>query len=218
MTDARVAQTPVRLTVPVSFSLRLPDVRASRGFPELRAGGTPTYPSDGKGRRAPASVSITITPSGEILEMSEAEGEKPFAEALLRVLGRGASSGIDGEETATFRLEAEFRTSRRRDRGGHVGLRLTGLQRELPVTAAGRVARAAEAAGASTSTSDSDASGSAEVGDPAAAIIPVVEAAPPPAAVAEVSSSASPTSSEATTGNPATSARVAPRRRPLGPE
>lgn len=172
-------QTPVRLTVPVSFALRLPDVSRQPGIPELRAGGTPTYPSDGKGRRAPASVSITISPSGEILEMSPAEGEEPFAEALMKAARTWRFVPLDGEETATFRLEADFAPPEGENRGA-IGLRLTGLHREVPVTAAGRVARAAEAQGVTPPTKPTEVSAPA----PAPASLPAEPRAaePTPAA------------------------------------
>ena len=54
--------SPVRLTVPVTFSLRLPEVERQPGIPELRAGGRCSIrPGKGKGS---AVVTITMSPSG----------------------------------------------------------------------------------------------------------------------------------------------------------
>ncbi len=39
----------VRLTVPITFALRLPDVTREPGIPELRQGAAPGYPPRGQG-------------------------------------------------------------------------------------------------------------------------------------------------------------------------
>src|SRR6185503_13246998 len=60
---------PVRLTVPITFALKLPEVSREAGIPELRQGVTPPFPSD-----APAAGTMTVTadltidPSGQVVE------------------------------------------------------------------------------------------------------------------------------------------------------
>src|SRR6185503_7259746 len=60
---------PVRLTVPITFALKLPEMTREPGIPELRQGVSPPFPSD-----APAAGTMTVTadltidPSGQVVE------------------------------------------------------------------------------------------------------------------------------------------------------
>ena len=40
---------PVRLTVPITFALKLPDMTREAGIPELRQGAAPRFPPGGQG-------------------------------------------------------------------------------------------------------------------------------------------------------------------------
>jgi TonB family protein len=143
--------SPVRLTVPVTFSLRLPEVDRQPGIPELRAGGAVQYPANGKGK-ASAAVTLTVSPSGDVLEVQPVAGEGPFVEALQGAARSWRFAGIEGEETASFRLEGVFSPGESGS-PGRVDLRLTGFQRELPVTASAKVAMAAQGAALSATSS-----------------------------------------------------------------
>jgi TonB family protein len=200
--------TAVRLTVPVTFSLRLPDVERQPGIPELRAGAAPLYPSGIKGK-GEAVVSITITPSGDVLEVKPVSGERSLTDALQKAAQSWRFAAIDGEETATFRLEAEFVPG---SSGGtsRVSLRLAGLQRELPLTGSSRIAQAAQAqAEASASSSSPEATPSA--GTQAPAGVPSNAPKSPPEARAESSTPVSGDSDITSVGGtPPTSPAAAP--------
>ncbi len=201
--------TAVRLTVPVTFSLRLPDVERQPGIPELRAGAAPPYPSGVKGK-GEAMVSITITPSGDVLEVKPISGEQSLTDALQKAAQSWRFAGIDGEETATFRLEAEFVPG---DSGGpgRVSLRLAGLQRELPLTGSSKIARAAQAqAEASVSSSSPGAIPSAE-----AQPFPAVPSNAPKGAPEERAESTTPVPGDSGTTSTGGAAPTSPTAAPI---
>ena len=52
----------VRLTVPITFAMKLPEITRQQGIPELRQGVIPPYPPDAKG---PATVVVAATLDAE---------------------------------------------------------------------------------------------------------------------------------------------------------
>src|SRR5262249_17819396 len=68
---------PVRLTVPITFALRLPDMTRDPGIPELRQGALPPFPA---GEKGPATVvtDVTLQPDGTLAEAAIKEGESPW--------------------------------------------------------------------------------------------------------------------------------------------
>ena len=105
---------PVRLTVPITFALRLPEMTRASGIPELRQGVAPPFPS-GAPADQPAAVTadLTIDPSGQVVEAEIKSGGAPWSEALLAALRtwRFTPTGQDG--LLSFQVRADFVASGR---------------------------------------------------------------------------------------------------------
>jgi TonB family protein len=98
----------VRLSVPISFALRLPDVKREPGIPELRQGITPAFPAQAKQRKARVVAQVTLDASGAIAEAEIVEGESPFSDAFLQALRTWQFALKGEEERISFRAEAIF--------------------------------------------------------------------------------------------------------------
>jgi TonB family protein len=126
----------VRLTVPITFSLRLPEMTRQEGIPELRQGAAPVTPPGAPTKSATVTAEVTLAPDGRVADAQVKTGESPWAEALLQAL-RTWRFSPEGEGVAvSFRVRAEFVTPAR---GGapRVELSLDGLRRsETPVAPA----------------------------------------------------------------------------------
>jgi TonB family protein len=118
----------VRLTVPITFSLKLPDMRRQEGIPELRQGAAPSAPADAPSRSATVTAEVTLAPDGRVADAQVKSGESPWAEALLQALRTWRFAPEGDRVTVSFRVRAEFVPA---PRGGapRVDLHLDGLRR-----------------------------------------------------------------------------------------
>jgi TonB family protein len=135
---------PVKLTVPITFLMQLPEITRQAGIPELRQGAVPAFP---KGAETVASASaiaeVSVDTDGRVVEAEIRSGDPPFAEALLQAVRTWAFVPDQGRGTISFRVQADFTGGDGRRR---VALHLSGLgQAESMVAAA--PPPAAEAAG-----------------------------------------------------------------------
>lgn len=75
----------VRVTVPITFALKLPEMTRQDGVPEMRQGAAPGFPP---GMEGPARVvaEVTLQPDGSVAEASVRSGESPWAEGLLQAI------------------------------------------------------------------------------------------------------------------------------------
>jgi len=124
----KVAGRPVsvRLTVPITFALRLPDVSKQAGIPELRQGVTPPWPpGERSGGRATADV--TLDPDGRVGVARILEGEEPWSSALIQGLRTWRFAVPPEDAVVSFRVEADF-VPAPNDKDRRVALRLTGLR------------------------------------------------------------------------------------------
>jgi TonB family protein len=98
---------PVRLTVPITFALKLPDMTREAGIPELRQGATPGFPIGAKG---PAKVvaDVTLQPDGTVAEAAIREGDSPYAEAMLQTLRTWRFASEAEAPPVAFQVRAEF--------------------------------------------------------------------------------------------------------------
>jgi TonB family protein len=98
---------PVRLTVPITFALKLPDMTREAGIPELRQGATPGFPIGAKG---PAKVvaDVTLQPDGTVAEAAIKEGDSPYAEAMLLTLRTWRFASEAEAAPVAFQVRAEF--------------------------------------------------------------------------------------------------------------
>ena len=76
---------PVRLSVPITFTMPVPRVARQEGIPELVQGVNPAIPA-GAEQPASAVAEVTLEPSGQITEIEIKSGERAFADALMDAL------------------------------------------------------------------------------------------------------------------------------------
>ena len=69
---------PVRLTVPITFALRLPPMTRASGVPELRLGASPALPPEPWSRRdATVIAEVTLDAEGQVADALVTAGESP---------------------------------------------------------------------------------------------------------------------------------------------
>jgi TonB family protein len=117
----------VRLTVPITFAMRLPEVSRQEGIPELRQGASPAFPEGERGS-AEVAAEITIDGDGLVTEIRMTQGEAPWTDAALRALRTWRFSAPADGAPISFRVQAEFVPARGRD-PQRVALRLDGLRK-----------------------------------------------------------------------------------------
>jgi TonB family protein len=177
---------PVRLTVPITFALKLPDMSRDPAIPELRQGVAPPFPSDARAEPATVTADVTIDPSGQIVEAEIKSGSSPWTEALLVALRTWRFSPMGGDRLASFQVRADFLPVARGT--PRVELKLSGLRQgdmvgergaETPVATA--AAPAPAAAAAETAGADAPAAAAPDPpADPASTGTPATDPAPAP--------------------------------------
>jgi TonB family protein len=98
---------PVRLTVPITFALKLPEMTREAGIPELRQGASPGFPP---GLKGPAKVvaDVSLLPDGTVAEAAIREGESPYAEAMLQTLRTWRFASEAEAPPVAFQVRAEY--------------------------------------------------------------------------------------------------------------
>jgi TonB family protein len=164
----------VRLTVPITFALRLPETTRDPGVPQMVQGGVPGFPAGASG---PARVvaEVTLHTDGSVAEASVKSGESPYAEALLQALRTWRFVPDPEPSRIVFDVEADFVRAGQPGQPPRVDLKLTSPRRsavadEMPATPAPAV-----------SPSPAPADAAATSAAPAATPAPAAEAAAPPA-------------------------------------
>jgi TonB family protein len=117
----------VRLTVPITFAMRLPEVTRQEGIPELRQGAAPAFPEGERGA-AEVAAEITVDGDGMVTEIRMVQGEPPWTDAALRALRTWRFAAPADGAPISFRAQAEFVPARGRD-AQRVTLRLDNLRR-----------------------------------------------------------------------------------------
>jgi len=196
----------VRLPVPITFSMKLPEVARQSGIPELRQGASPRYPLRAKGTDSGRVMAeVSLHPDGTVAEAQVMKGDSPWAEELLRALNTWRFAPDTTGGLVSFRVEAEFM-------GGNpprVALRLSGLRRVE-----------AESAAASAPPPPQEPTSPPAVTPPAVAPAPAAPSSPPavppvPASDAPTTTpapgpTAAPTEQKPPSGAPASPAATAP--------
>ena len=198
VTKVNAKPVSVRLTVPITFAMKLPEMTRQDGIPELRQGIAPPFPSDARG---PATVvaEVSLDPDGRVSEAKVAKGDAPWTNALLAALRTWRFAAEAGEATVSFRIQADFIPGERKD-PPKVRLRLDGLQRsESLVGAQGPSAPppALPAAPAAVPSPEGEPAGAPTAGAPAGttptgAVSPPRSADPAPPALSEQAAPAPP--------------------------
>lgn len=128
----------VRLTVPITFALKLPEITREEGIPELRQGVTPIYPAGRAKDRASVSADVTLDAEGQVADALVTSGDSPWMEAVLQAVRTWRFGPADAGKLVSFEVKADFLPGGKNE-AGHVNLHLGGL----------RVAQAPEAEAAS---------------------------------------------------------------------
>jgi TonB family protein len=118
----------VRLTVPISFALKLPELNRQDGVPELRQGAPAAYPADRREDSATVVAEVTLDTDGAIADALITSGDSPWSEALLRAIRTWKFAVEDPETTVAFRVEARF-SAGSKTQPGKVELRLSNPRR-----------------------------------------------------------------------------------------
>lgn len=133
----RVSGKPVsvRLTYPIAFTMKMPQVTRQEGIPELRRGASPEFPTGGPTKGGAVTAEVTLAADGKVSEIQVKSGEEAFAQALVKALKTWAFAPAEENVVVSFRVEATF------DPGGHgqkpsVPIHLSGLHKSESVAAA----------------------------------------------------------------------------------
>jgi TonB family protein len=97
----------VRVTVPITFALKLPEMEREAGVPEMRQGALPGFPPglDGPAR---VVVEVTLLPDGSVAEANVRSGESPWAEGLLHALRTWRFVAPAPGTEVSFAVQADF--------------------------------------------------------------------------------------------------------------
>ncbi len=104
----------VRLAVPITFSMKVPELTRGEGVPELRQGALPAFPSDG-GSGSTVEAELTVDPTGHVAEAIVTKGNSPWAEMLLRAVRTWIFNWEEHDTFLSFRLRAVFARGRSGD-------------------------------------------------------------------------------------------------------
>ena len=118
----------VRITVPITFALALPQLARQDGIPELRQGVSPPWPA-GAGGGGIASAEVTLEPDGRVGGARVLDGDAPWTGALLAALRTWRFAPPPDDAVLSFRVEAEFVSGGSAPQQRKVTLNATGLQR-----------------------------------------------------------------------------------------
>ncbi len=128
----------VRLTVPITFALKVPEVSRQEGIPELRQGASPGFPpeaSRGKGG-ATVTAEVTLDSNGSVADALVTAGQPPWDESLLRALRTWKFAVDDPDSILAFKVEANFVVGSKGE-AGHVELHLSNPRKSKAATASG---------------------------------------------------------------------------------
>lgn len=100
---------PVRLTVPITFALRLPPMTRASGVPELRLGAAPALPAEPWSRRdATVVAEVTLDAEGQVADALVTAGESPWAESFLQAVRSWRFVVDPAQPPLAFRVTAHF--------------------------------------------------------------------------------------------------------------
>jgi TonB family protein len=98
----------VRLNVPITFTIKPPDISRDKGVPSLQQGVPPAYPGDLTDKSATVTAQVALDGSGSVVDALVISGASPWTEALLRALRTWKFTMDPPGRTVAFKLEAKF--------------------------------------------------------------------------------------------------------------
>jgi TonB family protein len=161
----------VRLSVPITFSLKLPELTRQEGIPELRSGAAPAFPKDETALgKASVAADVSLDADGKVADILVTQGESPWADALVRAARTWVFESDGSGAIVSFKLEADF-VRGTRDLQPRVNIRLSSPRRsetvEPPAMSGAAVPNVPAAPAASASS------------EPEPAAAPTLKPAPP---------------------------------------
>jgi TonB family protein len=98
----------VRHTFPITFTVRLPEVKRQEGIPELRQGVAPSIPPGPLNEIQTVTAEVTLEPDGSVAQAQIRSGVAPWSVSVLEAVRTwrfvpGTEDGI-----LSFRLQADF--------------------------------------------------------------------------------------------------------------
>ena len=166
----------VRITVPITFALALPQLARQDGIPELRQGASPAWPAGADGGGL-AAAEVTLEPDGRVGGARVLDGGAPWSDALLAALRTWRFAPPPDDAVLSFRVEAEFVSRGSAPQQRRVTLKAAGLQRSGLLDASATPAAAATVPAAPPAAAPASAEPAPAAPEPA-----VVPAVPRPAA------------------------------------
>jgi len=99
----------VRLSVPITFLMPVPEITRQEGIPELRQGAVPTFPKGVDARGTVSAVAeVTLDAEGRVVEAEIRGGDPPYADALLQAVKTWLFAPDSGRGVISFRVQADF--------------------------------------------------------------------------------------------------------------
>jgi TonB family protein len=125
----------VRLTVPISFLLKLPEMTREDGVPELSQGAAPGWPP-GASSKGPVRVTaeLFVDANGHVVSAGIDTGEQPWSDSLLAALRTWSFVPDASNRTFAVEVRADFSPVERSGQQ-RVALHLGGLRRNVPLPA-----------------------------------------------------------------------------------
>jgi TonB family protein len=126
----------VRLTVPISFLLKLPEMTREAGVPELRQGAAPGWPP-GASSKGPVRVlgELLVDETGQVVTAGITSGEQPWSDALIAALRTWVFLPEASGKPFAVNVRAEFSPVERSGQP-RVALHLSGLRKDAALPAA----------------------------------------------------------------------------------
>jgi hypothetical protein len=205
--------------VPITFTLKPPEINRDNGIPNLQQGLAPAYPSEFKSKAATVTAQVALDAEGNVADALVTSGEAPWSELVLKALRTWKFPAGERGATLAFKLEARF-VPATATAPPRVELRLSDPRHNTaPVQAAG-TPEPAPPPPAATATPQTATEGQAPAGPPPKVVPPTLE--PPPAAAADATSHAAapaapPPSPPAPGPQPAIEMVPEPPARPVDP-
>lgn len=210
----------VRLTVPITFTLKLPELQREEGIPELRQGVAPGFPQAGPaGGRVSVEADVSLDARGHVVDAAIVQGDSPWTEALLNALRTWVFAWDDQGTTLSFRLRAEFQRSG--NQPGQVQLSAAGARRTAVAATTAPVSTPAApgpdpAAPAASASAPEAPSTTATTSGPATTSLP--SSAAPSSAAPPTAAKPAPPIEVLHVPPPARESAVAPQAAPASPQ
>ncbi len=206
----------VKLTLPISFALKLPELARTEGVPELRQGAAPAVPTPAASASpVPAKVTaeVELTPQGTVAEAQITSGDSPYIEAVLQSFRTWVFVVAPDAPAVGFTVEADFRADAP---NSGVALRLSGVRPAAPKETRTDVG-ASPVPPAPPSPAAAPVPPAVPPGTPPASGVQSMVAPPPPPVPSPAPPAPAPVASPRTVAPPPPPTEVIPAPRPATP-